>query len=313
MPDIVSDLRAASRELVRELGFMNRTIANTDLSATSVLAIIEIGALKPTTAKDLCHRLLLEKSTISRLVKSLLDQGLVKEQRAKADSRRKVLHLTAQGKRKLNAINSFAEEQVQNALASLPAHSQRAILSGLKSYAHALSVSRDPMNEIANVGAPTYQTGTRPGLIGAITETHANYYDRKLGLGLAFEVRVASELAEFFPRLAKPTNELWTSHLDGKFVGGIAVDGESLAPGQARLRWFIVDQQNRGMGIGRTLLDRALAFCDAQGFAEVHLWTIDGLDAARRLYEGNGFVLAEELVGTQWGIETREQKFIRKT
>ena len=74
---------------------------------------------------------------------------------------------------------------------------------------------------------------------------------------------------------------------------------------------FCLSPNLRGTGIGRALLQAALDFCDERGFAEVHLWTISGLDAARRMYEQNGFVLAEEWVGDQWGKELTEQKFLR--
>ncbi len=43
----------------------------------------------------------------------------------------------------------------------------------------------------------------------------------------------------------------------------------------------------------------------------VHLWTFRGLDAARRLYEANGFALVEEQPGRQWGEEVIEQRFVR--
>lgn len=70
---LVSDIRAASRSLVREFGLMNRTVAGTDLSASAVHAIIEIGKAGGLSSRDLCGKLLLEKSTVSRLVKPLSD------------------------------------------------------------------------------------------------------------------------------------------------------------------------------------------------------------------------------------------------
>ena len=94
-------------------------------------------------------------------------------------------------------------------------------------------------------------------------------------------------------------------------MGSIAIDGEDLGDGIAHLRWFIVSDALRGTGRGRVLLQDALNFCDERGFEETHLWTFEGLDAARRLYEENGFVLAEEYWGDQWGKKMREQRFIR--
>jgi GNAT superfamily N-acetyltransferase len=104
---------------------------------------------------------------------------------------------------------------------------------------------------------------------------------------------------------------LWTAADDGGLLGSIAIDGEDLGDGSAHLRWFIVADRARGTGLGRRLLEQALAFCDAQGFACTQLWTFDGLHAARRLYEANGFVLAEQWPGTQWGPLVQEQRFER--
>jgi GNAT superfamily N-acetyltransferase len=58
-------------------------------------------------------------------------------------------------------------------------------------------------------------------------------------------------------------------------------------------------------------LARALEFCDQRGYRETHLWTVNGLDAARKLYQDHGFELAEEYYGDQWGSEVLEQKFVR--
>jgi hypothetical protein len=38
--------------------------------------------------------------------------------------------------------------------------------------------------------------------------------------------------------------------------------------------------------------------------------TFEGLDAARHLYEKNGFRLAEQQRGIQWGREVNEQRFV---
>jgi GNAT superfamily N-acetyltransferase len=73
----------------------------------------------------------------------------------------------------------------------------------------------------------------------------------------------------------------------------------------------IVDEVLQGQGVGRRLLERALAFADARAFRETHLWTFAGLDAARALYERAGFSLSEEWRGDQWGTEVTEQRFVR--
>ena len=154
-------------------------------------------------------------------------------------------------------------------------------------------------------------TGYQPGAIGRITEMHARFYAAHWGFGAFFESKVAAGLAEFTPRLERPCNGLWLALSGERIVGSVAVDGEDLGGGQAHLRWFILDEGLRGGGVGKRLLGEALAFCDAQAFSATQLWTFQGLDAARRLYEERGFVLADAFAGDQWGREVAEQRFVR--
>lgn len=311
LSSLVTGVRAASRDLVRELGFMNRTMAGTDLSPSAVHAIIEIGAAGGLTARSLSEKLLLEKSTVSRLVGSLVARGDVREARYPGDARRKQLELTAQGSKTLSAITRYAERQVLAALAPLDNDRKQAIRTGLGEYAAALKASRTSSDGPCLVRQVSIEQGYRPGLIGRIVEMHASYYSRLWGFGAAFEATVAGGLAEFTPRVDAPVNAIWHVQQDGEILGSIAIDGEDLADGCGHLRWFIVDDGLRGAGAGKELMRKAIAFCDAQKFRETHLWTFKGLDAARRLYENHGFSLAQEYSGNQWGTKVLEQKFVR--
>ena len=155
------------------------------------------------------------------------------------------------------------------------------------------------------------ETGYRPGLIGRTVELHAIAYARLAGFGRSFESNVAAGMAEFARRLGNPRNEIWAATQSGKIIGSVTIDGEDMGPDRAHLRWFIVEEAARGGGIGRDLLARALEFCDRRGFPQTHLWTFQGLDTARWLYEAHGFALAEERPGRQWGEEVLEQRFVR--
>ena len=57
---------------------------------------------------------------------------------------------------------------------------------------------------------------------------------------------------------------------------------------------------------------QAMAFCDQRGFASTQLWTFQGLNAARKLYESFGFALVHEEAGQQWGSKVVEQQFSRR-
>lgn len=308
---LVDEIRSASRTIVRELGFMDRTLAGTAYSASAVHALLEIERRGTMTAAELVQALRLEKSSISRMVGKLVEAGEITEEAAAGDGRIKPLMLTAQGRRTVAGIHAFARDQVMAALANLGPAEQQAVTQGLSAYARALS-ARDP--QAGDTAQPPIEivTGYQPGWIGRVAEMHAVHYSRHWGFGQFFESTVASGAAEFSGRLENPHNQAWAAIRDGRIIGSIAIDGEDLGDNQAHLRWFILDESCRGGGIGRRLLAEAVAFCDQAGFASTQLWTMKGLDAARRLYEAHGFELAKEWLGTQWGLEVTEQQFSRR-
>lgn len=310
--EIVTEIRSHSRELVRELGFMRRTLAGTDLSPSGVHAVLEIGNATALAHGDLRERLILEKSSVSRLVAGLIARGLVAEARGRDDGRIKRLRLTARGRRTHQAIQAFAEKQVASATAGMDAATLASVTDGLAAYARALKALRTGKRPASRPsGDFDLIEGYAPGVVGWIVERHAIYHGREMGFGAAFETRVARDLSEFVGRIGSPANFLLRAEVNGRMVGSIAIDGEDLGSGRAHLRWFILDDAMQGRGIGSRMLARTLEFCDAAGFAETHLWTLKGLEAARVLYERTGFTMTEEYVGEQWGTRIVERKYVR--
>ena len=137
---IIPSLRASSRLLVRELGFMSSSLAGTSYSISAVHAIVEIGLheqrakqsqdqntpsagpgskSKSTsagiTAATLCTELNLEKSSVSRLLKKLVEAGEVSEGYGD-DAREKVLRLTEKGRETLKGIDVCRSHSCLNLL-----------------------------------------------------------------------------------------------------------------------------------------------------------------------------------------------------
>jgi DNA-binding MarR family transcriptional regulator len=139
---LIDDIRAASRQMVRELGFMDATVAATDYPPSAVHTILEIGLRGPMTAMQLAEVLHLEKSSISRMVRKLIEASEVKEMTDPADARSKPLSLTAKGRRTLASLHDFGRRQVSGALAHLSEAEQRTVCDGLMLYARALQADR---------------------------------------------------------------------------------------------------------------------------------------------------------------------------
>jgi GNAT superfamily N-acetyltransferase len=150
-----------------------------------------------------------------------------------------------------------------------------------------------------------------PGCIGRVAELHARHYAAAAGFGAWFEAKVATELSEFVSRFDGSRDGLWLAKLGPEIHGSIAVSGPRAPAEAAHLRWFITSEALRGRGAGTRLLAEALAFCDGKGYGSTFLWTFQGLEAARHLYEKQGFALESQQPGSRWGSPVLEQRFVR--
>ncbi|WP_194477644.1 MarR family winged helix-turn-helix transcriptional regulator [Bradyrhizobium sp. CCBAU 53338] len=139
---LIDDIRSASRLMVRELGFMDATVAESNYPPSAVHTILEIGIRGPLTSGELGAFLHLEKSSVSRLVRKLVDCGELRETPDESDARSKLLSLTAKGRRTLEALHAFGRRQVRGALAALSEAERRTVREGMMLYARALRQSR---------------------------------------------------------------------------------------------------------------------------------------------------------------------------
>lgn len=306
----ILELRDFSRRLVRELGFMRATLANSDLAPSAVHAVLEIGMNPGISAKDLGSILRLDKSNTSRQVARLEAAGYVDRRISSDDARASELYLTTAGKKLRKKIDQFATDQVSNALRRMVPADQQALVRSLALYADALARDNDTRATSTKPEATNIVEGYQPGCIGDIASLHARFYSAHWGFGSYFEKKVATELAAFAGALPAEGKQLWLYVENGRALASLAIDGD-VASGIAHLRWFIADDSLRGSGIGRQLMTRAMQFVDQQQFRETYLWTFKGLDSARHLYELFGFTLTSESEGAQWGTEVIEQRFSR--
>lgn len=154
--------------------------------------------------------------------------------------------------------------------------------------------------------AVVIRTELRPGDLGAIVALHGLLYAKEHGFDATFEAYVAGPLGEFAQRRSG-RERIWIADNGARIVGSIAIVAAS--PALALLRWYLVDPEARGQGLGATLLHEAVAFCRASGYASIHLWTVSSLRAAARLYEAGGFRVLEEKPGRRWGVDVVEQRY----
>ncbi len=146
----------------------------------------------------------------------------------------------------------------------------------------------------------------RPGDVGFITYLHAILYAPEQGWDHTFDSYVAIPLAEFSKRRS-PQERIWILEKSGRIAGSVAV--VRFSEEEAQLRWLLLCPEMRGRGLGRRLVEEAVAFSRRCGYDSIFLWTVDTLPAAAGLYRSVGFRETEKVTHELWGSVVTEVKY----
>jgi ribosomal protein S18 acetylase RimI-like enzyme len=136
----------------------------------------------------------------------------------------------------------------------------------------------------------------RPGCLGRMIALQAEVYHPIFGVGQAFEISRANDMAKFFSDYKSQRDGFFLAVLNGEVVGSIVIDGREQDERGPELRWFALDPKARGYGIGKRLLHTALESCQGKGYERVHLITSPRLETALHLYQQAGFQQTLEFV-----------------
>lgn len=146
----------------------------------------------------------------------------------------------------------------------------------------------------------------RPGDPSLACYFYYKLYEQQYHFNGSVEAYFIRGMAELFDD--PKGNQLWIAERDNKIVGCIAIIKKH--EHEAQLRWFGVDMEIQGMGIGNQLLETAMKFCREHDYNDIILWTIDILKPARHLYGKFGFRKTETIPNTEWAdYEILEEKW----
>lgn len=296
MRDEVLPLRHASRELVRELGFLEARDAATGVSHSHCHALIEIETRGTLAQSELPALLRLDKSTTSRIVAELIERGWAKARTKSDDGRARTLTLTPAGRLKVAGVHKEASARVERALDLLTADERRAVLDGMQLYARALERSRRRAAYVVRPIEPRDREGVAHLIRTVMPELGAS------GPGFAIHDPEVDDMVSAY-RAARSRYFVVIRAADKKGAGQIVVGGGGFAPlagGDAdtcELRKMYFLPEVRGLGIGQELLATCIDGAKRAKFRRMYLETLVKMDKARALYERNGFRPLERSLG----------------
>ncbi len=126
-----------------------------------------------------------------------------------------------------------------------------------------------------------WQPSDSPQIVGLVTTILEREFP---GDQRAYPAEDLEHLAETYQG---PADTFLVAEEDNRVIGTCGVKAD--APRTAILRRLFVDPEYRGKGVGRSLLNEALAFCKKKGFREVIIRTSTGMRQAIQLCNSMGF------------------------
>lgn len=305
----INELRRNARSVVRELGLLNDAYFEIGVTLAERHLLIELTTCQSPTMGEIAERLLLDKSTVSRLISNAVKKGYVACITDENDKRKRFLNITENGKQTLHAFEPIAFNQTKEALLTLTNEEIEIIHKGVALYAKGLKNSRiqnkvdaehanyraDISKKIeswAEISNRLKQKGyTLDPFAGKDEENLYEIFREVVDSGSQFPYECNS-FEEFHRQFFTPQGQVYVCHsLDGEVVGGFYLkanfSGRSNHIANAA---YMMRSTYRGKGVGSLLVKASLHLAKDLGLQAMQFNMVLSQNAlAVKLYEKLGF------------------------
>lgn len=287
--NVIEKIRKFNRLYANILGKIDQELYNQPFSLTEARVITDIHERNGCTSTEIRENLGIDRGYMSRIVQRFEDENIIMKKQASHDKRQYSLYLTDKGTGIYNDLVENANIGVAKMIENLSEKELSKLVSSMETIE---AIYTDESQVQPRITIRPFQ----PGELGYIAYLHGRLYDRKYQFGPIFEYYVMKGLTEFM--MNSDGGELWVAEVNNEIVGSIAITKSYDAV--AQLRWFVLDENYQGMGIGKKLMETALNFCKENRYDHVFLWTVSTLTTARYLYQKYQFKLTEEKPNDEW-------------
>src|SRR5499425_3150949 len=280
----VGVIRAFNRFYTRKIGVLDG-MASSPFSLAEARVLYELAHREQPTATDIRKELGLDAGYMSRILREFERRKFVSREQSKADEREKFLSLTAKGRRAFVPLDERSNRDVAAMLDQL-SHAERRRL------VDAVQTVRSLLGDKAEPRTPYLLRPHQPGDMGWIVHRQGILYAEEYGWDETYEALAAEIVAQFIRNYDSKRERCWIAEKDGARVGAVFVAKAS--DEIAKLRLLHVEQEARGLGIGKRLVEQCVRFARQAGYQKMTLWTQSILHAARHIYKQVGFQVVRE-------------------
>jgi DNA-binding MarR family transcriptional regulator len=269
--DPIAQIRSFTRTVTQQIGALEGRFLGRDRSLGASRLLFEIGA-EGSEVRQLRARLDLDSGYLSRLLRGLEGEGLIRTGASSKDSRVRVVTLTTAGRTELALLNRLSDEAAASLLSRLSETQRAALASAMESVERLLLAGAVRLG-VENPGSPA----ARYCLERYFEELAARFesgFDPSRGISAAPE------------ELTPPRGFFLLATLNGESVGCGALKCHA-DYGEIKRMW--VAASARGLGIGKRILQRLEELARERHLPLLRLETNKALTEAQALYKASGY------------------------
>lgn len=269
----IEQVRSFNRSVTRRIGALSDDFLGRGRPLAESRLLFEIGR-DGAAVRDLRARLSLDSGYLSRLLRGLESQGLVKSQPAPDDARVRRVLLTAKGRREFEALDRLSQDFATSLLSPL-GEAQRERLTRAMADVERLMRAAAVVIEPADPASADAR---------ACIDAYLRELDERFDTGFDATRGPSADPQELVP----PSGALLLARLDEDALGCGAL--KVLGDGVGEIKRMWVAPTARGLGIAQRLLDALEAQAHEMSLHTLRLDTNRTLLEARALYARNGYV-----------------------
>ena len=268
--DPISRFRRFARAVTREVGALDTSFLGRGRPLGAARVINAVGSGRSDVA-ELRAYLGLDSGLMSRLLRGLEEEGLIRTTPHRDDARRRIAALTAAGEREFQAYESLSDTRAASFLDR--ASNAAALLDAMDLIASAFGRDGVSIEEMDPASKPARHCLSR-------------YYaelDARFPGGFDVELSCDPDAAD----MIRPRGAFFIATSDGLPVGCVALKGEGNGTAEIKRLW--VDRGARGLGLAQRLMTVAEDTARALAIHTLRLDTNRALPEAERFYRAAGW------------------------
>jgi DNA-binding MarR family transcriptional regulator/predicted N-acetyltransferase YhbS len=266
-------LRSFNRTVSQRIGALNDNFLNRRRPLGEARLLYEIGR-DGAEVRSLRARLELDSGYVSRLLRSLERQGLVRAQPAASDGRVRRVTLTGKGRREVTELDRRSDAFAKSVLAPLSAAQRDRLIAAMAEVERLMRASAVQIKAEAPDSADARWC--------------LQEYFRELAGRFKTGFDPARSISASAAELTPPAGLFVIARLGGQPLGCGALKVKYRHIGEVKRMWVRADA--RGLGIGRRLLETLETHARELGLVTLRLETNQTLEEAQALYRQCGYL-----------------------